>query len=264
MIHLVLDIGNFRIKGAFFEEDHLLKDFVLAANPFPEAPLRHILQEKKFQDCLIASVNAPVEKLTSALLEKEKLPFRMLKISELRVHLNVDEPDQVGLDRIANVYGALFHFPQNDCIVVDIGTVVTFDLVQKNGSYLGGAIYPGPNIGAKALANYTDKLPLVTFDKPPSALGKTTQTHIQSGLYFGLLGAIERIVSELSLTANSPSSVKIIATGGATRMDETNPNPSKIEFVDDLKELVDFINPQLTLIGLHEMFKEIKNKGGTL
>lgn len=258
MANLVLDIGNFRIKGAFFEQDRIARDFNFHLDPFPEEKLHQALRSHTFHACLISSVNSPAQKKICALLEKEELPYQILHFENVKVRLEVDEPEQLGLDRLANVYGALFHFPQNDCIVVDIGSAVTFDCVGKNGSYLGGAIYPGPNISAKALATFTDKLPLVAFDKPSSALAKTTQTHIQSGLYYGLLGAIERLVAELSLTATSPSSVKIIATGGATRTDNTNLSHTKEQFVEDLQELVDLIQPQLTLIGLNEILKEMK------
>ncbi|MCI0381811.1 MAG: type III pantothenate kinase [Chlamydiae bacterium] len=257
MAHLVLDIGNFRVKGAFFKEENVKNFFSIPKNEDLMAQLTSSLEAGHFDKCLISSVNEPVFKQIRVLFQKKGWPFILLKSSDIKIELKVDEPEALGSDRIANVYGALHHFPQNDCIVVDIGTAVTFDCISKAGQYVGGAIYPGPEIGAKALANYTDKLPHVTPDKPLSALGKTTETHIQSGLYWGLLGAIERIVAELRMTANSPSSVKILATGGSTRIDVTDVCQSKVEFVNDLKDLVDFVDPYLTLVGLHEILKEI-------
>ncbi len=260
MTHLVLEIGNFRIKGAFFSNNKLEDTFYLYVNEPFEQPLKAMLKSRSFDASLIAAVNAPIETQVISFFEKEKLPFLRLKPKEVKVVLDVAEPEALGPDRIANVYGALNRFPQNDCIVVDLGTAVTFDCISKVGHYIGGAIYPGPAIGAKALAEYTDKLPLITPTKPKSPLGKTTETHIQSGLYWGLLGAIERITDELRLIAPSPSSVKILATGGGTRLDDSSKSPTKMEFVEDLKELVDFIDPHLTLIGLHEILKELLNK----
>src|ERR1700678_564973 len=83
----------------------------------------------------------------------------------------------------ASAPGALARFPTNDCIIVDVGTAITLDFVAKEAPYLGGMIYPGADLCAKALAEYTDKLPLISPQKPESALAKTTETHLQSGIY---------------------------------------------------------------------------------
>lgn len=241
---LVLDIGNYRLKGAIFVEDRLLELFTLPLEP---TPLKEKLRLWRLARILVSSVNQTKEKDLLA-----TLPFyTLLDFSKVKVPLDVDEPQEVGHDRIANVYGALFHFPQNDCIVVDMGTAVTFDYVGCNGHYLGGAIYPGVEIGAKGLAQYTARLPAVDVEKPETSVGKTTKTHIQSGLYWGLLGAIERITFEIRSQSENPSNVKVLATGGLlVKWGES--------FTEDLKELVDLIDPALTLIGLHETMKEMR------
>lgn len=242
---LVLDIGNFRVKGAFFDGDQVIESFVIR----PEKEhLEKALEGKRADDVLISSVNTEIEPMVREVLASQGFSYNVLDFSTGKVVLDVDEPESVGHDRIANVYGALFHFPQNDCIVVDLGTAVTFDYAGCDGRYLGGAIYPGMDIGAKALAQYTSKLPEVKTIKPPVPIAKTTETHIQSGLYWGLLGAIERITFEMRSTSQNPSNVKIIATGGLLK--EIN--------IEDLSDLIDLIEPQLTLIGIHEIMKEKK------
>ena len=246
---LVLDIGNFRLKGAFFEGDTLRSSFVI---PYDMELLKKYLSAVPIESTLVSSVNRAAEPKIQELFKSLNLPFNLLDFSSVKVKLDVDEPEQVGHDRIANVYGALFHYPQNDCIVVDIGTAVTFDYVGSDGRYMGGAIYPGTDIGAKALANYTSLLPEVQIEKPESAVAKTTKTHIQSGLYWGLLGAIERITFEMRALSTAPSDVKVIATGGFLRREHLE------DFPQDLGELVDLIDPSLTLIGLHEIMKEKK------
>ena len=140
--------------------------------------------------------------------------------------------------------------PIHDCIIVDLGTAVTLDFVTHDGRYTGGMISCGSDLAARALSEYTDKLPKVTIIKPPSPLAKTTETHLQAGLYYSQLGAIERMVDALRSTAPSPSSVKILATGGATKASPDDP------FLEDLKEIVDFIDPHLTLLGLREILYE--------
>jgi type III pantothenate kinase len=247
---LVIDIGNSRIKIGLFQEKILIDFFAFPALGTKDQ-LIHFLESKPITNVLVSSVNTKAEEVVKSYLEQKKIRFSFLDHKALKLILDVDQPEQLGHDRIANAYGALARFPTNDCIIVDIGTAITVDFVAKEGRYLGGMIYLGAGLCAKALAEYTDKLPLITPQKPESALAKTTETHLQSGIYYGQLGAIERMIAEISLCAISPSSVKIIATGGATISEEKN-----AAFVEDLKELVDLIDPHLTLVGLHEILKE--------
>jgi len=242
---LVIDVGNFRIKGAFFEGDQVVDLFVTA--PTEEA-LKSALSGKSADHVLISTVSEEKALVACDVLTSSGFSFELLDFSTVKVELDVDEPEAVGHDRIANVYGALYRFPVNDCIVVDLGTAVTFDYVGCEGKYLGGAIYPGLSIGAKALSTYTSKLPEVSISKPEVAVAKTTETHIQSGLYWGLLGAIERITFEMRAASKNPSDVKVLATGGLIK--------ELPKLAEDLSELTDLIDPHLTLIGIHEILKE--------
>lgn len=246
-LNFVVDIGNSRIKGGLFQDKTLIDSFSFSHTESREL-LQRFLENKVLEKALISSVNAKAEELIKNTLEQKNVPYHFLDYKKLKMAFDVDEPEQLGHDRIANAYGALTRFPLNDCIIVDIGTAITVDFVAKEGRYLGGMIYLGAGLCAKALAEFTDKLPLVTLHKPTSALAKTTKTHLQSGIYYGQLGAIERMIAEISLTAASPSSVKVLATGGAT-----SSHREEEAFLEDLKELVDVIDPHLTLIGLHEI-----------
>jgi len=259
-LDLVLDIGNSLIKGGIFEGKTLLNFFAIPATLASTEDLARHIRGKGITNVLISSVNSKVEEPIIHALELQQIQPILLDHTKLKLILDVDEPQQLGHDRIANCYGALAQFPTNDCIVIDIGTAITADLVTKEGHYLGGMIYPGATLCAKALADHTDKLPLVSIKKPESPLAKTTETHLQGGIYYGQLGAIERLIAELKNTAYSPISVKVIATGGATRIDDTKADSENAEFVDELAELVDFINPHLTLIGMHEILNELNLK----
>lgn len=256
-LDLVIDIGNVRIKGGLFEDVNLVYSFAFAAFPFSKEKFTSHIAGKSIQMALISSVNNQLEMHIKTALEEAQIPYEFLNYADLQIKLEVEKPEELGHDRIANAYGALARFPINDCIIVDIGSVVTCDLVTKDGRYLGGMIYPGPEMCAKALTGHTDKLPHVIPIKPPSPLGATTDRHIQSGIYYGHLGAIERLIAELSTATESASSVKIIATGGATHPEDSHMDPAtKMAFVEDLKEIVDSIDPHLTLVGLHEILKE--------
>jgi len=244
---LVLDVGNHRIKGAFFDGDNLIDFFRIAPN---KEPLREVLQRQKAQQILISSVHEAALQKVVHLLDEWRLPHETLNYSEVKLELDVEEPEDLGHDRIANCFGALHRFPQYNCIIVDLGTAITFDSVTSAGRYLGGAILPGMHIQAKALSQYTDRLPEVRINKPEEVTAKTTETHIQSGLYYGLLGAVERITFEMRRSYPSPSDVKVLATGGSFTgaLGEV--------LAQDIGDIVDLIDPALTLIGIHEIMKE--------
>jgi len=248
-MELVLTIGNFHLKGALFEDGEIIAPFLL---PLDFEQLKNLLSEKGVSRAFLSVVNLQKKGEATRLFEALSIPFSLFDPGQVKITLDVDEPDVVPADRIANVYGALHHFPQNDCIVVDLGAAVTFDVIGSRGVYLGGAIYPGPHIGAEALASYSSALTKVKAQIPEVTIGRTTEAEIQSGLYWGLLGAVERITSELRLTLDSQSDLKIIATGGLIH------HFAEGDFTQNLSELVDLIDPALTLLGLYEIMKEQK------
>lgn len=123
----------------------------------------------------------------------------------------VDNPLEVGADRIVNAVAA-FHQFGGPCIVVDFGTAITFDAISAKGEYLGGVIAPGIGIASEALFSRAARLPRVEIKDPGKVIGTNTVTHIQAGLYYGAVdmvdGMIARIKKELGENA------KVIATGG--------------------------------------------------
>ena len=128
----------------------------------------------------------------------------------------VDNPAEVGADRIVNGVAAFERYG-GPCIVVDIGTAITFDVISERGEYLGGAIAPGVGISAEALYQRTARLPKVDLRRPARVIGTNTVTHIQSGLFYGFIGLVdgllERIIEEMG-----GSKPKIISTGGLATM----------------------------------------------
>lgn len=125
-----------------------------------------------------------------------------------------DQPETLGTDRLAAAIGA-YQKCQGRVIVVDSGTATTIDLVDENGSFLGGNILPGIGLQLKSLTN-TDQLPQVAinFDQPPGYLGKETNGAIRSGVFWGHVGAVEKIVANLK-AEHGPAAVYV--TGGYGR-----------------------------------------------
>jgi type III pantothenate kinase len=147
-------------------------------------------------------------------------PVRKLNFDDVPIEIRVSEPARVGIDRLLAAFAAnRLRKPDRAAIVVDLGTAITVDLVEADGAFAGGAILPGIGMAGRALANQTDALPHVVLDhakSPPVALGKSTTAAIESGLYWGAVGAVNEIASRLAFKLTSPPDFFI--TGGAAPM----------------------------------------------
>jgi type III pantothenate kinase len=126
-----------------------------------------------------------------------------------------DNPSEVGADRVVNCVAA-YDLLGGPCIVVDMGTATTFDVVSKKGEFLGGAIAPGLGISAEALFARAARLTRVEIKKPAKVIGTSTTDNIQIGLYYGYIGLVdgilERFIAELG------PETKTIATGGLAKL----------------------------------------------
>lgn len=251
---LALDVGNTNITlGAFrggklFRRGRLETDLRLSAGAFGKKILERSCLEKIRVDAVAyASVVPEID----AKLEKavyERLGCKAVKItpkSPLGVRLRVKHPQEVGADRIVNALAAirLFGAP---AVVLDFGTATTFDCISRGGDYLGGAILPGPHLAARALSDYTAKLPLVPIAKPRRVVGRDTVECIQGGLYFGYLGMIEKVLG-LTLREMQEPRARVLATGGLAGL-----------FAADLPRGTAVV-PDLTLEGIRIAFDIITN-----
>jgi type III pantothenate kinase len=127
-------------------------------------------------------------------------------------------PLEVGADRIANSIGAVALYPNRNIVIIDLGTATTFCAVTVERDYLGGAIIPGLRISMEALESRTAKLPMVEILKPEAACGRSTTESIQSGLYFGHLGAMREMVSLYQKEVFDGNRPVVIGTGGFSRL----------------------------------------------
>jgi type III pantothenate kinase len=146
-----------------------------------------------------------------------------------------DAPREVGPDRIVNSIAARERYGA-PCIVVDFGTSTNFDVVSAAGEYVGGVLAPGIEISMEALVARAARLLKVDFEEPPSVIGKSTETALQSGLVYGFSGQVDGIVDRIREELGAEA--KVIATGGLA--DLIAPHSRTIELVD----------PFLTLEGL--------------
>jgi type III pantothenate kinase len=151
--------------------------------------------------------------------------------------LDVDEPQSVGADRALNVIAAHAKH-QGDLIVIDFGTATTFDVVDFSGAYKGGIIAPGINLSLDALVSAAAKLPRIAIAAPAdeSVVGRTTETQMLIGVYWGYVAMIEGLVARLKAEIGRP--VTVIATGGLAIL------------FDKHTDIFDVIEPDLTIQGL--------------
>ena len=131
------------------------------------------------------------------------------------VPLLVDNPKEVGTDRVANCVGAHGNYPGAPCIVVAFGTATVVDAVSAKGEFLGGAIAPGVDLAVEALAEHTVAVRKVELAPPRSVVGKNTVEALQSGILFGFAGQVDGLVERVRRTVPGfdAASVTVVATG---------------------------------------------------
>ena len=155
-------------------------------------------------------------------------PFHLNHAVKLPVKIRVNNPDEIGCDRVSNAAAAFYKY-RGPLIVVDCGTATTFTVVSAKGELLGGAIMPGVKLMQNSLASNTAKLPFFPLDRPKTFIGKNTRDAMKSGIIHGYVGAITNIIEGIKKEMKNPE-VKIIATGGLSHIiDSINPKIATVE-----------------------------------
>lgn len=227
---LLIDIGNTNIVLGVYENKKKLISWRLESRITKTSDeygsqITSLLKTENFSindidDVIIASVVPTLQQTFKSMsikfLDKEAVVVG--ENTKTGMPIKYDNPREVGADRIANSVAMIENY-KLPAILIDMGTAITFDVVSKNGEYLGGAIAPGMGISSEALFERTSKLPRVSSEIPESAIGKTTINAIKSGVIYGFVGLVdnitEEIIRELGTNTNDCS---IIATGGYSNM----------------------------------------------
>jgi type III pantothenate kinase len=209
---LTIDVGNTRIKGAVFEGGILLNTFVCMKTELQKS-IQDILEtHKEITDLVVSSVS-DIEKYSFLnLSETLNIHFVSHKDSFPFVN-NYETPQTLGIDRMVLASGATLLYPNQNRLVIDAGTCVTYDFIDENDNYLGGAISPGLRLRYVALHNYTEKLPLLPLESPKHFIGNSTSESIHSGVVNGLAHEIDGFITQYK---EQYSNFIIILTGGDT------------------------------------------------
>jgi type III pantothenate kinase len=237
---LTVDIGNTSIHNGIFKGRTLKKIFrvsTYARDPRKEYinKLRPYLHEI---DCIIiVSVAPKVLKEIVALLKKilDRKIFIVGKDLDAGVKNLYRHPSQVGQDRLVNARAA-YDLYGGESIIVDFGTAITIDIINRKKEYLGGVIAPGVEISLKALSEQAALLPKITLKKPHSILGKETLESMRNGAVYGFSSLCDGIV--IMLKKRYCKNSRVIATGGMSPL------------ITSYCKTIDKIDTELTLKGL--------------
>ena len=232
---LSLDVGNTQIYGGVFENtssgykienEKMLLSFRKSSKQGSSSDevgvfLRTVLKENnidpaKIEKIVLCSVVPEViYSLKGACQKYFKLnPFILQAGVKTGLKIKYRNPLEVGADRIANSIAATYLFPNKNIIIVDLGTATTFCAINKEKDYLGGSIIAGLKLSMEALEANTAKLPSVEIVGIQKALGQSTIESLQSGLYFGHLGAMREIINHLTFECFNDEKPFVIGTGG--------------------------------------------------
>lgn len=207
---LVIDEGNTLVKAAVFSQDELIWT---AAYPTLDAGiLNKIITSYPINKVIISSVKnlLNIGELISTDTQITIIPFNRNMAPGIQNHYRT--PQTLGLDRLAAVIGARHLYPDADNLIIDAGTCITYDSVNRQGEYFGGSISPGLNMRYQALNHYTAALPLATVDEAFSqSYGDDTLSAMRSGVQNGVLYEITGFINNYLQGTESPN---VILTGG--------------------------------------------------
>lgn len=250
---LVVDVGNTNIVLGLYEERTLVHDWRISTNRSAtvdeygmmfQSLFRHSgIDFGQIEGVIISSVVPPLMFVMENLCLQyiKRTPYIVGPGIKTGLNVRVDNPKEVGADRIVNAVAALELYGP-PCIIVDFGTATTYDYIDPSEQLIGCAIAPGIGISTEALYQKAAKLPRIELIKPKSVVGRNTVAAMQAGIIFGFVaqvdGIVERIRDEFQVNPT------VIATGGLA------------ELIASESRTIQVVNPLLTLQGLQMIYEK--------
>lgn len=237
MKNIAVDIGNTRIKWALFDGIHPPEIQYLDPDKLTD-------YQWPIHDRMIISTVRSEKQIPGWLSSNHILTLTHL--TPIPIVLDYKTPNTLGLDRIAAAVGAYDLFPNNTCLIIDMGTCITYDLLTHDGIFHGGAIAPGLDMRLKAMHAFTGKLPNIT--NPPDLQiypGKSTQESMLAGVHQGIL---HELTGYISLLQKEFENLRVILTGG------------DVSFFESSIKAPIFVRPELNLSGLNRILLHNESK----
>jgi type III pantothenate kinase len=232
-MNIVVDSGNTYSKIGWFSGNKLIRYEMRLG--FTELIER--IQLELPDRMIYSSVNRPLSEFLEA-LDRDIPVLNLTGETPVPVKKNYETPHTLGADRVAAACGAHWMFPEQNVLVVDMGTSITYDLLDSLGTFQGGLISPGVRMRFKALHTFTKRLPLFDPEKDPGFIGKSTKQAMQSGVMNGTLAEIEGIINRYR---HEIPSLCVVLCGGDLPFFESSLKPPI------------FAVPELVLIGLNRI-----------
>ena len=205
---LTIDIGNTSITCGLFSKNKLIKKL----NSPSKKSLLNLVKKNIFKKIIISSVVPnKTKKYISMFHAYEKNNILIINHENSNLNLSVTDPKTIGADRLCNIKAAikLYKYPT---IIVDFGTATTYDTINKNGCFIGGAIAPGIETSAEHLIKKAALLSKTDLQFPKNIIGKDTKENIQSGIMYGAVDQVEGMIERIKKTTNQ--TYNIVITGG--------------------------------------------------
>ena len=232
-MNVVVDYGNTQAKVAIFDNQNLIEKHAFSSRE----DLQQFLKLSTAGHFIISSVNADASAI-SEWVTSAAYKLVLTHATPLPISNQYSTPQTLGVDRIAGACGAFQLFPDQNTLVIDVGTCITYDFTDKGGNFLGGGISPGLNMRFQAMHTFTAKLPLVKPAEDSLLIGTGTESSMQSGVLYGMVGEIEGIIGRYQAKYHG---VQVILCGGDAPF-----------FENKLKASI-FACPNLVLIGLNSI-----------
>lgn len=234
-MNICIDIGNTNAKAGIFDGENLLK----VESDLSDTGMLKLIRQSKADHIMISSVRRGIGRILREASRHSQL-IRFDQSTPVTFINTYRTPHTLGLDRIAAICGAQYLFPMVSCLVIDIGTCITYDVIDKQGVYHGGGISPGVEMRLKAMHKFTSKLPLLAPKYTISLIGNSTATCLLSGAVIGTEAEIEGIISRYTQYFEE---LNIIICGGGAKI-----------FESKIKGHI-FALPNLVLIGLNRILR---------
>jgi type III pantothenate kinase len=249
---LAIDIGNTHVVLGVFAGEQLLHHWRIGTHRQDTsdecaATLRSLfelagIERGGLRDGIISCVVPPLLPIFERTCEKLIGRPALVVGPGIRTGMpvRVDNPREVGADRIVNSVAALA-LVGAPAIAIDFGTATSFDCVSRDGEFVGGAIYPGVFVALEALVNRASKLSSVEIVRPPHVIGRNTAQNLQSGMVFGYAGMVDTMVHRIRKELGEDA--RVIATGGLAGL------------IASETETIERVEPFLTLEGLRLIYE---------
>ena len=254
---LTLDIGNTNIKTALFDGPEMVKYWRLSTNITNTSDEYGInimslfshggVSPRDVEGIIISSVVPTINFTIDHMCQNYFgiTPTFIAPGVKTGINIRYENPRELGSDRIANAVAAYEEYGgEKPVIFIDFGTATTFGVVDEQGAFLGGAIFPGIKLASEALVSGTAKLPRFALAKPEHVIGKTTLTNLQSGMFYGYVGMVNNLVQRIKQELNRDAVV--VATGGMAVL------------IAEEAKVIDHLDGLLTLKGLRLIYERNK------